>query len=216
MGGTSLPLLIWIRLRPWRETVGPVSLVRFCRGGSVDCWAPSACYVARIRSRPPRVCWLCDTVSSLPRRLIGSMRPIPQAASIAGQLPRHRRHGPPQPTRDHPQRGARSYPSRDLLPLGNRQLATRAVTHHRTHPTRRFHHSPNRRPRPSQPTPNRPVQLTRLASLPHLPDLGLREHRPIPHLHRVSPRPALSCHSSILATSGACAIPGEVQVVAAV
>ena len=56
------------------------------------------------------------------------------------------------------------------------------------------------------------TETDRLPLRPAVP-LGLKDHphRPITHLRRVSPRSSLLCHDSILARSGACALPGEVH-----
>jgi hypothetical protein len=45
------------------------------------------------------------------------------------------------------------------------------------HPTRSFHKRPNRRRQPPKPTPNRPIRLTGLPSIPHLNPLNLSQHR---------------------------------------
>src|SRR5690606_30323928 len=53
-----------------------------------------------------------------------------------------------------------------------------------------------------------PLRIAMLLSLEHHPN------SPIPQLHRIPPQPLLVCHDSILSRSGACALLGEVHVLA--
>ena len=115
----------------------------------------------------------------LPRTPLRHNRPLTATPATTVELTAHRRRRPPDPARDHPRRLASRNPTRDLLPLSQRQRQPATPPLPRQHTTTTTNLHVHRTPTPLQRTRDLPKRLTNPPPRP----------QPPPPLNQILPPP---------------------------
>src|ERR1035437_5888398 len=125
--------------------------------------------------------------SRLPGLTIGFTGSVEWTPALTRHLPAHCRRRPLQPVGYLPNRQAGSNPSRDVLPLGQRERSQRAPTSGRNYPAALRQQELNGPMVLAESAPNLMQRLTRLPTAPHVGSLLRGKPVPLSLCHKTPP-----------------------------